>query len=174
MFQSKASDDNHFKIQELPTCIVSWYSLSNSFPCLHYSPTKLLQLTLCWPPSCVVTMPRLGPVICCMPLLAYPQIWSCFQLAPPSTEDFVPYNSGGPSWASLRLIFETSAALLWVFRFVALSTLLRGAFLSSLLPSPQLNRIHSGHFYSASSCPLLLGSARILCQSFTPKHHRQL
>src|SRR6218665_1874459 len=38
--------------------------------------------------------------------------------------------------------------------------------------------IHSGHFYSASSSPLLLRSAadtaRILCRSFTPKRHRQL
>src|SRR6218665_3867740 len=38
--------------------------------------------------------------------------------------------------------------------------------------------IHSDHFYSASSSPLLLRSApdtaRILCLSFTPKHHRQL
>ena len=38
--------------------------------------------------------------------------------------------------------------------------------------------IHSGYFYSASSSPLLLrgapDTARILCQSFTPKHHRQL
>ena len=38
--------------------------------------------------------------------------------------------------------------------------------------------IHSDHFYSASSNPLLLRSApdtaRILCRSFTPKRHRQL
>ena len=38
--------------------------------------------------------------------------------------------------------------------------------------------IHSDHFYSASSSPLLLRSApdtaRILCRSFTPKRHRQL
>src|SRR6218665_3934331 len=38
--------------------------------------------------------------------------------------------------------------------------------------------IHSGHFCSASSSPLLLKSApdtaRILCRSFTPKRHRQL
>ena len=38
--------------------------------------------------------------------------------------------------------------------------------------------IHSGHFYSASSSPLLLRStpdaARILYRSFTPKRHRQL
>src|SRR6218665_3181718 len=35
---------------------------------------------------------------------------------------------------------------------------------------------HSGYFYSASSSPLLLrgvpDTARILCRSFTPKHHR--
>jgi len=38
--------------------------------------------------------------------------------------------------------------------------------------------IHSGHFYIASSSPLLLRSAsdtaRILCRSFTQKCHRQL
>ena len=38
--------------------------------------------------------------------------------------------------------------------------------------------IHSGYFYSASSSTLILrgapGTARILCRSFTPKHHRQL
>ena len=38
--------------------------------------------------------------------------------------------------------------------------------------------IHSDHFYSASSSPLLLRSApdtaRVLCRSFTPKRHRQL
>src|SRR6218665_265345 len=38
--------------------------------------------------------------------------------------------------------------------------------------------IHSDHFYSTSSSPLLLRSApytaQILCQSFTPKHHRHL
>src|SRR6218665_3010467 len=38
--------------------------------------------------------------------------------------------------------------------------------------------IHSDHFYSASSSPLLLRSApdtaQILCQSFTLKRHRQL
>src|SRR6218665_1404350 len=38
--------------------------------------------------------------------------------------------------------------------------------------------IHSDHFYSASSSPLLLRSApdtaRILCRSFTPKRHMQL
>src|SRR6218665_1475111 len=37
---------------------------------------------------------------------------------------------------------------------------------------------HSGYFYCASSSPLLrtsaLDTARILCQRFTPKHHRQL
>src|SRR6218665_1288072 len=38
--------------------------------------------------------------------------------------------------------------------------------------------IHSDHFYNVSSSQLLLRSApdtaRILCQSFTPKRHRQL
>src|SRR6218665_888414 len=38
--------------------------------------------------------------------------------------------------------------------------------------------IHSRYFYSASLSPLLLGgapdTARILCRSFMPKHHRQL
>src|SRR6218665_301935 len=42
----------------------------------------------------------------------------------------------------------------------------------------QLLNIHSGHFYSASSSLLLLGSASnttlVLCWSFTPKRHRQL
>src|SRR6218665_1751254 len=44
--------------------------------------------------------------------------------------------------------------------------------------SPLLCFIRLGHFYSASSSPLLLrgapGTARILCRSFTPKRHRQL
>src|SRR6218665_935340 len=38
--------------------------------------------------------------------------------------------------------------------------------------------IHSGHFYSASSSPLLLRSApdtaRIMCRIFTPKRHRKM
>src|SRR6218665_2241380 len=38
--------------------------------------------------------------------------------------------------------------------------------------------IHSGYFYSTSSSPLLNrgapDTARILCESFTPKRHRQL
>src|SRR6218665_1828398 len=38
--------------------------------------------------------------------------------------------------------------------------------------------IHSAYFYSASSSPLPLrgapNTARTLCQSFTPKRHRQL
>ena len=38
--------------------------------------------------------------------------------------------------------------------------------------------IHSGYLYSASSSPLLFrgapDTARTLCRSFTPKHHRQL
>ena len=38
--------------------------------------------------------------------------------------------------------------------------------------------IHSDHFYSASSSPLLLrgapDTARILCRNFAPKRHRQL
>src|SRR6218665_3572189 len=38
--------------------------------------------------------------------------------------------------------------------------------------------IHSGYIYSTSSTPLLLRgtphTARILCRSFMPKHHRQL
>src|SRR6218665_926786 len=70
-----------------------------TYPCLHYSSTRLLQLTLCWPPSWAVTMPRQGPAHCHTPLWAHPQIWPRFQvyagcapLAPPPTEDFVPYN----------------------------------------------------------------------------------
>src|SRR6218665_1261295 len=50
-----------------------------------------------------------------------------------------------------------------------LKKLLYEHFLNSFVPS--------GHFYSASSSPLLLRSApdiaQILCRSFTPKHHRQ-
>src|SRR6218665_3148136 len=30
-----------------------------TYPCLHYSSTRLLQLTSCWPPSWAVTVPRL-------------------------------------------------------------------------------------------------------------------
>ena len=48
----------------------------------------------------------------------------------------------------------------------------------SLPDFPFHSFIHSDYFYSASSSPLLLRSApdtaRILCQSFTPKRHRQL
>src|SRR6218665_963500 len=44
--------------------------------------------------------------------------------------------------------------------------------------SHQHSFIHSDHFYSVSSSPLLFRSApdraRILCRSFTPKRHRQL
>src|SRR6218665_1774893 len=63
------------------------------------SSTRLLQLTLCWPPSWAVTVPRQGPAHCRTPLWVHPQIWPRFQvyagcapLAPPPTEDFVPYN----------------------------------------------------------------------------------
>ena len=49
---------------------------------------------------------------------------------------------------------------------------------SGLLIYPHSSFIHSNHFYSASSSPLLLRSAhdtaRILWRSFTPKRHRQL
>src|SRR6218665_2003415 len=52
---------------------------------------------------------------------------------------------------------------------------------SALLKSfPRINLrnfIHSDHFYSASSSPLLLRSASdtaVLCRSFTKKRHRQL
>jgi len=42
----------------------------------------------------------------------------------------------------------------------------------------QQSLVHSGHFYSASSSPLLLrgapDTARIVCRSFTPMRHRQL
>src|SRR6218665_220781 len=68
---------------------------------LHYSLTRiiLLQLTLCWPPSWEVTVIRQGPAHCRTPFWVHPQIWPRFQvyagcapLAPPPTEDFVPYN----------------------------------------------------------------------------------
>ena len=46
------------------------------------------------------------------------------------------------------------------------------------LDCKEIEYIHSDHFYSASSSPLLLRSApdpvRILCRSFTPKRHRKL
>src|SRR6218665_3244905 len=46
------------------------------------------------------------------------------------------------------------------------------------LGGPRDSFIHSDHFYSASSSPLLLRSAPdtawILSRSFTPKRHRQL
>src|SRR6218665_330070 len=49
---------------------------------------------------------------------------------------------------------------------------------STLATTENSRFIHSGHFYSASSSPLLLrrapDTARILCRSFTPKRHRQL
>src|SRR6218665_991235 len=45
-------------------------------------------------------------------------------------------------------------------------------------PNERFSFIHSRYFYSASSSPLLLrgtpDATRILCQSFTPKCHRQL
>src|SRR6218665_730033 len=48
--------------------------------------------------SWAVTVSRQGPAHCCTPLWAHPQIWPRFQvyagcapLAPPPTEDFVPY-----------------------------------------------------------------------------------
>jgi len=70
----------------------------------------------------------------------------------PSTEGFVPYNCFSlASWASLRLIFETSAALPRVLRVVALSALLSGAFLSSLLPAQQLSRIASSLWLASRS-----------------------
>src|SRR6218665_3088609 len=82
-----------------------FYSLSYlrvyryTYPCLHYSSTRLLQLTLCWSPSWAVTVPRQGFAHCRTPLWAHPKIWprfqvyaGCITLAPPSTEDFVPYN----------------------------------------------------------------------------------
>src|SRR6218665_1920045 len=46
------------------------------------------------------------------------------------------------------------------------------------ITSVSLLFIHSRYFFSASSSPLLLSgaphTARVLCWSFTPKHHRQL
>src|SRR6218665_2758842 len=81
--------------------------------CLHYSPTRLLQLTLCWPPSWAVTVNRQGPAHCRMPL----------------------------SWVLLPLIFETSATLPWEFRVVTLSPQQSRVFFSSHSPTLQLCRI---------------------------------
>src|SRR6218665_1018744 len=73
-------------------------------PCLHYSLSKLLQFTLCWPSSWAVTVSSPGPAYCRTPLWAHPQIWPRFQvfagcapLALPPTEDFVPYNFLSPA-----------------------------------------------------------------------------
>ena len=40
----------------------------HTYSCLHYNPTRLLQLTLCLPPSFAVTVPRPGPALCRTPL----------------------------------------------------------------------------------------------------------
>jgi len=42
---------------------------------------------------------------------------------------------------------------------------------TSSLPPPLSSFVHSGYFYSASSCPLLLRGAPEVCRSFKPKHH---
>jgi len=48
-------------------------------PQLHlYSPIRLLQLTLCWPPNWAVAMPRPGPALCCTPPWMHLQFWPCF------------------------------------------------------------------------------------------------
>ena len=62
-----------------------WFAHLPQIPLLHlslphYSPTRLLQLTLCWPSSWAVTVPRPGPVHCHTSLWAHHQIWPCFQL----------------------------------------------------------------------------------------------
>src|SRR6218665_92141 len=51
-----------------------------TYPCLHYSPTGLLQLTLCWSPSWAVAVARPGLALCCMPLCMHPHIYPCLQL----------------------------------------------------------------------------------------------
>src|SRR6218665_2367403 len=94
--------DSFYQLRQLRTVIRSLTSESIatlSYPCLHYSPTRLLQLTLCWPSIWAVTVPRQGPAHCRTPLWAHSKIWPRFQvyagcapLAPPPTEDFVPYN----------------------------------------------------------------------------------
>jgi len=43
-----------------------------TYPCLYYSPTRLLKLTLCWAPSCAATVPRPDPAFGCTPLWAHP------------------------------------------------------------------------------------------------------
>src|SRR6218665_1386564 len=90
-------------------CPVRWYTVVDEMSVdemsvdelswNHYSPTRLLQLTLRRPHSWAVTVPRQGPAHCRTHLWAHPQIWPRFQvyagcapLAPPRTEDFVPYN----------------------------------------------------------------------------------
>src|SRR6218665_4178857 len=46
---------------------------SYTYSCLHYNPTRLLQLTLCWHPSCVATVPRPGLAFCCTPSGCIPE-----------------------------------------------------------------------------------------------------
>jgi len=57
-------------------------------------------------------------------------------------------------------------------------TLLAPTAVRPLLAYSFIHLIHSGYFYSASLSPLLLrgppDTTRILCWSFTPKHHREL
>src|SRR6218665_3890254 len=121
---------------------------------LHYSLTRiiLLQLTLCWPPSWEVTVIRQGPAHCRTPFWVHPQIWPRFQvhvyagcapLAPPPTEDFVPYNffslavPSGP-----RPGFRSARSIMGIpCRRSLICSLLSWVFLSSLLPTQQLNKI---------------------------------
>src|SRR6218665_3158220 len=99
----------------------------------------------------MLIMPRQGPAHCRTPLWAHPQIWPHFQvyagcapLAPPPTEDFVPYNFlnlAVPPGSCSRLSSKTSATLPWEFRVVALSAQQSRVFFSSYLPTLQLCRI---------------------------------
>src|SRR6218665_2680990 len=69
--------DSYYQLRQLRTVCYSRSYLRvyrYTYPCLHYSSTRLLQLTLCWPPSWAVTVPRQGPAHCRTPLWAHPQI----------------------------------------------------------------------------------------------------
>jgi len=72
-----------------------------------------------------------------------------------------------------RCLTRISHPLLFCFLVILLFILML-----LFLVIASVSSIYSGHFYSASSSPLALRSApdtaRILCQSFTPKRHRQL
>ena len=72
--------DSCYQFASAPHCYLLSYLrvYRYTYPCLHYSSTRLLQLTLCWPPSWAVTVPRQCPAHCRTPLWAHPQIWPRF------------------------------------------------------------------------------------------------